>query len=69
MLHANQNPKALRIRRCCYRKKDVFVATERGHYRIPSIRVSKAGYPQPKDEVLGMSCQLSVVSTGSYFVI
>ncbi len=30
---------------------------------------TKAGYPQPKDEVVGASYQLSVVSTGGYFEI
>ena len=29
----------------------------------------KAGYSQPKDEVVGVSCQLSVVSAGGYFEI
>ena len=33
------------------------------------IYSSKAGYPQPKDEVLGMSYQLSVISAGGYFEI
>jgi len=34
-----------------------------------NILNSKAGYPQPKDEVVGVSYQLSVVSTGGYFEI
>ena len=40
------------------------------------VKDSKAGYPQPKDEVVGVSCQLSVVSyqlsvvsAGGYFEI
>ena len=32
-------------------------------------QTSKAGYPQPKDEVVGVSCKLSVVSAGGYFEI
>ena len=32
-----------------------------------TLLISKAGYPQPKDEVV--SYQLSVVSTGGYFKI
>ena len=34
-----------------------------------TVDKTKAGYPQPKDEVVGVSCQLSVVSTGGYFEI